>query len=444
MRFSVVNLGCKVNRVESDACAAVLLARGLEQCAHDADLVLVNTCTVTGEAEKKARKAVRRALRENPRAQVVVTGCAAALRPDVFEAMGPRVSVVPKASLEDEVAKLSEKVVSGDSRMSHDAHADESCRPTSVGATSMSPQTRARVGIKIQDGCDNACTFCIVHVARGRAWSKPAAEVLSEAAGLIDAGVKEIVLTGINLGSYRTSPPAVGGRGGGCGELASGELASGERGLAWLLRELTALADRRGPAGEPPCRFRVSSIEPCDVDDGVIDVLAASEGRVCRHLHLPLQAGSTKVLREMTRPYAALDFERLVDRLHERVPSISLSTDVIAGFPGETDADFRETVRLCERCGFSKMHVFPYSRREGTPAAARGDQVPAAEIRRRADELIALGDELRARDLARRAGTTELVLVERRGRGTSESYHELAVPCKHAPGLLVPMTLPIS
>lgn len=406
MNFAVVNLGCKVNRVESDDAAALLSERGTETREEDADLIVVNTCTVTGEAEKKTRKAVRRALRANNHARVLVTGCAAAINAAFFEALDKRIMVVGKAELLTRVSELVETA------------------PRT--ALRMGPSFRTRVGVKVQDGCDNACTYCIVHVARGRATSRPADDVVRECVTYAAAGAKEIVLTGINLGSYcdgeRRDPQAL-------------------RLPGLLRRLLTETADLHAE-GEPPCRFRISSVEPRDVDDELIELLASAEGRICRHLHLPLQAGSSKVLREMARPYDAGRYLSLVSCLRERVPEIALSTDVIVGFPGETDEDFQETLAVCRQCGFSKIHVFPYSRREGTPAAARADQVPHHIREARAATLRALGDDLRREDYIRRIGTTELALVEEQNLAMTESYYEIPAPEGATPGTLVPVELP--
>ena len=410
MNFAVVNLGCKVNRVESDDASARLAARGTETAEADADLIVVNTCTVTGEAEKKTRKAVRRALRANDHARVLVTGCAAAIDAAFYEALDERVSVVGKAQLAQAIDVLFDEAPFSPGE---DA-------PLHIGSG-----FRTRVGVKVQDGCDNACTYCIVHVARGRATSRAADGVVRECAEYARAGAGEIVLTGINLGSYcdgaRRDPSATR--------------------LAGLLRRLLdATADLHAP-GAFPVRFRISSIEPRDVDDALVDLLAAADGRVCRHLHLPLQAGSSKVLREMARPYDADRFRALVERLYAAVPGLALSTDVIAGFPGETDAEFQETLELARACRFAKMHAFPYSRRAGTPAAERPDQVPPDIKAARAAALRALGDELRAAERARRAGTVELALVEEGGVAMSESYFELAASADAPIGSLVRMTL---
>lgn len=402
--YTVVNLGCKVNRVEADGFERLLAERGGVPVGEAAaDLIVVNTCTVTGEAEKKTRKAVRHALSTNDGARVVVTGCASELSSETFAAMDDRVVVVPKAGAD---LYLSELEMSG-------AAPCETSESFSVSPA----DGRTRIGIKVQDGCDNACTYCIVHVARGRATSRPADEVVAEAVALAESGVREVVLTGINLGSYD----------------------DGGTDLTDLCRRLlTATADLHG-AGEPPCRFRIGSIEPMDVTGEFVSLLAEAEGRICRHLHLPLQSGSSRVLREMARPYDAHEFRQLADFLRASVPSIALTTDVIVGFPGETDEDFEDTCALARRVGFSKIHVFPYSKREGTPAAARADQVPPEAKAARAARLRALSDELAATDRAARVGTIELALVETPETATAESYHEVPAPAGAKIGSLVPV-----
>lgn len=402
MKFHVVNLGCKVNRVESDDFAATLLSQGAQAVdAAAADLIIVNTCTVTGEAEKKTRKAVRQALRSNDRARVLVTGCAAAIDPETYTAMGERVQVVPKLAVHAMLASDADLESHGRDRWG-----------AGVEHVHVGEEFPTRVGVKVQDGCNNACTYCIVHVARGRAWSRPAEEIVEEVRRTAEAGAREIVLTGINLGSYSYDG----------------------MGLADLLRLLLDATDEG-------VRFRVSSIEPRDVDDDLIALMAAAQGRICRHLHLPLQSGSTKVLREMARPYRAEQFKDLVDRLYDAMPMLSLSTDVIVGFPGETEEDYRATEDMARACRFSKMHIFRYSKREGTPAARRTDQVAPEVKADRAKRLEAVGADLRSADRARRAGTRELALVESDGVATTESYHTVSVPAGATTGDMVEVVL---
>lgn len=410
MKYAVVNLGCKVNRVESDAFASSLDAHGAKSCdAADADLIVVNTCTVTGEAEKKTRKAVRGALRANDRATVIVTGCAAAIDKDTFLAMDPRVRVMGKA-------ELASSIDAGAWGLDVAAHGP--ALPVGEGY-------RTRVGVKVQDGCNNACTYCVVHVARGKATSVDPREVVRQCRALASAGVKEIVLTGINLGSYRW-------RDEGTGEAT---------GLADLLRMLLEETADLHKDGEYPVRFRVSSVEPRDVHDDLIEVLATAGGRVCRHLHLPLQSGNSKVLREMHRPYNAEHFEAIVANLYERVPELSLSTDIICGFPGETEGEFEDTLRVVRTCRFSKIHVFPYSKREGTPAAARIDQVPPGVKADRAQRLRDLGDLLRDNEREARKGTRELAVVEEEGVALTESYFEVPAPKNAKAGEVIEITL---
>lgn len=393
MRFCVVNLGCRVNRVESDSIIQAYLARGGELVGISyADVIVVNTCTVTGEAEKKTRKAIHRALRSNEHAQVVVTGCAANVDPDGYAALDERVTVVDKMDLLDVPEDL----------------------PARVG-----DEFPARVGVKIQDGCDHACTFCIVHVARGRAWSRSSSEILAEVKSLEAAGVGEIVMTGIDLGSYREESPEDGD--------------SPVRNLCWLLRLL--LSETK------TCRFRISSIEPISVTDELIVLMASSGGRICDHLHLPLQSGSTKVLKEMDRPYDADYFRRLVDRLRDAMPLVSLTTDIMVAFPGETEEDFRDSLELARYARFSKIHVFRYSRRAGTPAAAREDQVPAQVSEERARRLRELSAELRLDFGSRLVGERELVAVEGDGKGTSSRYYRCSVDAGLPAGSLVPFRL---
>ena len=404
--FHIVNLGCKVNRVESDSFSQALEDHGFHPSnLPEADLIIVNTCTVTGEADKKTRKAVNHALRENNHAKLYVTGCAAAIHPDYFTALDTRVQVVSKADMLSKLEDFTHNSTSTKTSTSTEAH--------------LSAQYPTRVGVKVQDGCNHACTYCIIHVARGAATSRPLSEIINECTNLIHQGVKEIVLTGINLGSYHNHGYT----------------------LADLLTKLITTAQQNTIPGEPPCRFRISSVEPMDIDDTLIHLLATSNGQICRHLHLPLQSGSSKVLAEMNRPYTAEAFLALVERLRNTIPELSLSTDIIVGFPGETEEDFAATLNVAKQCQFSKIHVFPYSKREGTPAAARPDQIDSQIKRQRASQLRALGKTLRQADWERRLNTTEYAIVEERGIAMTESYFELTAPPDTPTGSLIPLQL---
>ena len=404
MNVSVVNLGCKVNRVESDTIAAAYLQKGSTLTGvAEADLVVVNTCTVTEEAEKKTRKTIRKILRENESAPVLVTGCAAAINPDFYTSLDKRISLIDKHEL------LSEETHGIEQLEEHPLLRVGSYFPT-------------RVGVKVQDGCNHSCSYCIVHVARGKAWSRPVHLIEEEVCELAQQGVAELVLSGIDLGSYSYVD----------------EITDKRITLAHLITKLFESLDACGCS---ETRLRISSIEPRSVKPDFIQVLAQSNGRVCRHLHLPLQSGSSRVLQEMNRPYSAEDYLSLVSSLKDSVGDLSLTTDIIVGFPGETDQDFEQTCRVAREVGFSKIHVFRYSKRTGTPAAMRSDQIEPRIKEQRAHTLLALSDVLRKSYAMRNIDRIERVVVEKQGWGMSESYYKIHVDDTQEPGSVVASTL---
>ena len=410
--YHIVNLGCKVNRVEADDAARELDAHGWHMAElGDAQLVIVNTCTVTAEAEAKSRKAVRHALKSDPN-DLWVIGCDMEMHRAFYEGLDPRIRCYGKDGLRERISRYAADT---DNRV---FGTTESASPGSGRLLRMGYAYRTRVSIKIQDGCDHACTYCIVHTARGAARSATAAGIVDEVAAYLASGAREIVLTGIDIGAYRD--PETGAD------------------LEALLRRLHELLLQQ----DAFCRIRLSSIEPMSVTDGLIELIAQADGRICRHLHLPLQSGSSRVLQAMDRPYTAEEYQSLVERMRRAIPGLALSTDVIVGFPGETDDEFQETDELCQACGFMKLHVFPYSRRAGTPAFDMPDQIDPHEKSRRAAVLLARSNDLADADRARRAGTTEWMLVEDEGTATSESYHRVAVPYEHEKGSLVRLMFP--
>lgn len=445
MNFHVVNLGCKVNKVESDSYVALCLGAGLVQMPlEEAHLVVVNTCAVTSEAEKKTRKTVRHVCKTAAGARVIVTGCSAALHKEEYERISSRIEVVSKALTSDYLKELVRNAAEQASfENSFEAF------PAALLSVDSSPSPsplpfyapvgegfRTRTGIKVQDGCNNACSYCIVHVARGHATSRPVEEVLEEVNACIAAGSRELVLTGINLGSYHQS--------------YRGEEYDLAQLLRLLLRVTESAAVVKGTKKEkesatawqakntPAVRFRLGSIEPLDVSDELISVMAASNGRICQHLHLPLQAGSSKVLKEMYRPYTAEAYLSLVQKLRKAMPALALSTDIIVGFPGETQEDFEQTCELAKACAFNKIHVFPYSLREDTPAAQRPDQIDPAVKNERAAYLRNLAQELTRSDKEARKGTTEWAIVEEGGVAMTESYYSVSVSSAHTVGSFIP------
>lgn len=380
-------LGCKVNRVESESIAAELLGRGarvVEEC--DADVVVINTCTVTSEADAKARKAVRHSLRLAQEPVVVVTGCLAALDAPALEALGQRVVVeADKAQVAARVAQVRRA----------------SSLPAAPRVVRRGEAFRTRVSLKIEDGCDNFCSFCIVPYARGVPRGEALSGVVAEAGALVEAGVREIVLTGINLGRYRDSAT-----GADLADLICGVAATGI------------------------ARLRLSSIEPPDLTPRLLAVLADTPA-ACRQLHIPLQSGSDAVLSAMGRAYTAAEYRALVTAARDALPGLTLTTDVIAGFPTETAEHHAQTLGFIESIGFSKLHVFRYSERPGTPAAAMPQLAPQVRAARAA-ALRERGERDRRMFLASHLGTEVEVLVETLendiATGTTRDYVRVALP----------------
>ena len=370
MSFAVVNLGCRVNRAESDAITQKMLLEDTLAPLESANKIIVNTCTVTGVAEKKTRKTIRHILNVNEDASVIVTGCAAQIDPEFYKNLSNRIEVVPKFEILNK------------------------CKTTFKTKREISNKVgTSRVNVKIQDGCDNACTFCIVHVARGKSISYDPKEIIDKCKKLDEAGVKEIVLTGINLGSY--SKPN----------------------LPSLLYQL--LDNTKN------CRYRISSIEPPEVTSKLIECIKNSNSRICKHLHLPLQSGSNDVLKAMDRHYNSDEFLRLVNAIYDEMPNFSLTTDCIVGFPGESEKDFSQTVEICKKAHFSKIHVFPYSKRKNTPATLMPNQIEQNIKKQRARALLELSSSLRKQEFLKRVGTSEQVVIENDNKATTESYFTL-------------------
>ena len=390
---SVVNLGCRVNRVESDRMTADLVCAGFALVDEDdADLVVINTCAVTGEAEAKTRKAVRHAANLPRQPYVIVTGCVVNLHPDALTELSPRVIAEPMKS---DVARTAARVLDYDGGLWPDG-ADAA--PDARDIAQM--LGRSRLGIKIQDGCNNRCTYCIVWKARGPERSVPVDAVLAQVREAIDAGVPEVVLTGVNLGAYD---------------------AEDERDAHV---EIDDLLDRILTQTDIP-HVRLSSIEPMDVSERLICRMAASPARVAPFLHLPVQSGCTATLERMGRPYTAEEFERTVASIRAVLPQIAISGDLIVGFPGETDEEFEQTRAFVERVGFSRLHVFRYSARPGTIAADMSDQVPPEVMAERSAVIRGLVEQTARRDREARVGTVERAVIEYPGRGTLGSFHRV-------------------
>ena len=348
-RVAFTTLGCKVNQYDSDAMRSLFLRRGYEAAeGEDADVYVINTCSVTSVGDKKSRQMIRRIRREHPGAVIVAAGCYAQVAPEEIAKTGCDVIIGNQDRLHvvdyveeamREKGKLINKVsdimkVSEFENLTVDPEGEE----------------KTRAFIKVQEGCNNYCTFCIIPYARGRLKSRRLEDAVAEARLLAARGYREIVLTGIHLGNYGK-------------DLRDGTTLSS---LVDALLAIPGLA-----------RIRLGSIESVEVSDELIRLIRDEE-RVCCHLHLPLQSGSDAVLRRMNRHYSLREFKDLIAGLREKIPGLALTTDLIVGFPGETEELFQETLETLRELRFSGIHVFPYSRRTGTPAASYPDQVPMA------------------------------------------------------------------
>ena len=387
MKYCIHTFGCRVNQADSFEMEERLRARGgVEAPADEADLVVVNTCTVTGAADQGARTLVRRIARRNASARIVVTGCYATREPDALAGLPAVVRLVPnarKATLVDDVC--------GPAPV--EGHCGTPLEPGALGRTAHP--------LRVQTGCEESCAYCVIPSTRGASRSRPLPDVLAEVARLAAAGYKELWLVGVHLGSY-------------------GRDLEPRASLLDLLRALD------GAGGD--VTFRLSSLEPMDCPPEVVDLVARS-GRFLPHLHLPLQHGSDRVLASMRRPYTVGAYRRLVDGIHARLPHASIGTDVIVGFPGESEADALESERAVADLPLSYLHVFPYSDRPGTEASAMTPKVDPTAIKARASRMRDIGDHHAARFAASQMGTVRPGLTLDDGATVlTDNFLKVAIP----------------
>lgn len=403
MRVFFTNLGCKLNQAETERLARRFQAAGhaLATSLDDADLHVVNSCTVTATAARSSRKAAGRGRRRGAKARTVVTGCHATAAPAELARLAGVDLVVPNSDKEDLLERVEAAFPALRARAAPAARRD-------VG--------RSRALVAIEDGCDMRCSFCVIPSTRGGQRSRPWSEVVAEVRGLTAAGFPEVVVTGVQISEYRDGP----------------------RRLYDLVAALLAESGVR--------RLRLSSIAPWRFDHRLLDLFA--DRRLCRHLHLSLQSGSTATLRRMRRPYSALQYRRLVERVRERVPGIAITTDVIVGFPGEDAAEFAESLAFVERLAFARPHIFPFSTRPGTEAAGHPSAVAAAETAARMAAMRQVGEASERAFQRRHLGETLEVAWEapRRGRaeGLTDNYirvFALAGAVPTAAGTLSPARL---
>ena len=381
--FTIKTLGCKVNQYESQVMREALIKLGFQESeASQADAGIVNSCTVTSKADSKTRKLIHKLKRDNSSMKIFVTGCCAVFEEDVKALK--EMSEVYRVVLNKEKMTLPSEV-SSVFRFSAES------APARERVSGFDSHTRAF--LKIQDGCDQTCSYCKVNLVRGPSRSKEKNEIIEELKSLIGSGYKEIVLTGICLGAWKGT--------------------GGER-----LSDLVGDIEK----AEGDYRIRLSSIEPDHIDDALIESIAASK-RICRHLHIPLQSGSSKVLKAMNRKYNPVQFEKLIEKLRNKEPLIGITMDVIVGFPGETEEDFKETFDLISRVKPSRMHVFSYSDRKGTGSFEMKGKVPSGEVKKRSEKLIKLGEKLKSEFSRQFIGKEVEILVEKRSKyNTLEGY----------------------
>lgn len=358
-KIAFYTLGCRANQyqtfglecqITNDKCQKV-------DFAEHADIYVINTCTVTADADRKSRQAIRRAMRQNPKARIIVTGCYAKLNRDHLARSFPGIEII------DPPNDLS--TYRPDHRLK-----------------------RIRMNLMAQDGCEHFCSYCIVPYARGKFKSKPPEQVVKEAKQLVEAGAREIVLTGINLGAYQYD-------------------------LSSLAPRLSSLKNLH--------RIRLSSLEPMYLSRELIDVIAKTP-KACKHLHIPLQSGDNGILASMNRNYTSEDYLGLVHHIRDRMPDCGITTDIIVGFPGEGDKEFQNTVDLVNKVRFSRMHIFSFSRREGTAAAGFPGQVEEKTKKQRSKQLLALREK-HMKEFAQRYVDKEVeLLVERKCEGLTSNY----------------------
>ena len=383
MKVAFTTLGCKVNQFETEVMEGLFKEKKYEIVNFEevADVYVINTCSVTHLGEKKSRQLIRRAIKNNNKAIVAVVGCYSQVAADEIAKI-EGVSLIVGTKERKNIVTLVETVLKEHQPLQvvedvMDYHEFEDI-------PLLNNPDRTRAFLKIQDGCSNFCTYCIIPYTRGPLKSRKLDSILSEAEKLLESGFKEIVLTGIHLGAY--------------GKDLADEIA--------LVDVVKALLDN-----EKLKRLRLGSLESIELDQEILEIMNQDQ-RLCRQLHLPLQSGSDKILKKMNRNYTTAEFKALIDNIYAKVPGVAITTDVIVGFPGENSTDFNEAVEFIKNMNFSKIHIFPYSKRKNTPAANYAEQVSEDEKKKRSVYLKEISDMANAKYRNKMLNTTVEILVE--------------------------------
>ena len=387
-KIAFYTLGCKVNQADTASMEGIFRQAGYEvvDFGSQADVYLINTCVVTNTGQRKSRQIINRAVRHNPLSLIVVTGCYPQTAPEEVRAIAgvdviignqerARIVELVEQALQNKHTEILDNV----QKMTVDTKFEE------LGVGTETDKTRAF--LKIQEGCNQYCTYCIIPYARGPLRSRSLDSIRAEVTKLVAAGYKEVVLIGIHLGCYGK-------------ELA-------KEGLHITLYDAVQAA----LSVEGMSRVRLGSLESVEVEPRLLELMA-TEPRLCKHLHLPLKSGCDKILQAMHRPYDTARFTELLHEIRAQVPDVGITTDVIVGFPGETEEDFQTTMQFAEKCGFAKMHIFPYSKRKGTPAEKMPKQVDEAVKSERAARLAEVDEKLHHVMLESMVGKVEEVLFE--------------------------------
>ena len=397
MTFKIITFGCKVNSYESEFIKEQMEKENFLYNDDKADIIIVNTCSVTNVADNKSLKAIRSIKKNNPTSIIVVCGCSVEHNKDTYKNMDLDVLIGnrDKSTLVKQIKKYiknKEKII--------DLYEGRDSTFENMSVTKFSDKTRAFV--KIQDGCDNFCTYCIIPYVRGTVRSKDFNEAIKEIENLVAMGHQEIVFTGIDTGSY--------GKG-------------TNHNLVDLIQAISKIKELK--------RIRVSSIEITSIDNSFIEELK-NNSKVCGHLHVSLQSGASRILKLMNRKYTKEEYLDKIKKLRIARPNINLTTDVIVGFPTETESDFQECIEFCKECAFSKIHVFPYSQREGTAAAKMADQIDNSIKKQRARTLIKIDEELQLEYNKKFLDKIVNVLIEESSQnqsiGHTENYLKVIIP----------------
>ncbi len=376
MKYKIITLGCKVNIYESEVMNELLLKEGFLPNEEDPDITIINTCSVTNMADAKSRKLIRSEKRAHPHSILVVCGCSA--ENHQAELADLDIDILIGNRNKSKIVALIKEYLKNKAKYQDFAALSPEFEDMEVDKFT----THTRAFLKIQDGCNNYCTYCIIPYLRGPLRSKPKDKVIKECIELVNNGHKEIVLTGIHTGRY--------------GKELGYDLTS-------LLEELITIPNLE--------RIRISSIEATEITEGFLNLLARSP-KICNHLHIPLQCGSDKILKLMNRKYTKEEFKNILKSIRDVRPDISISTDVIVGFPNETEEDFIESYNFCAELEFSKIHVFPYSKRDGTAAAKMPNQVIKEEKHKRSQKLNELSKELEETYAKKFLNKEVMVLIE--------------------------------